>query len=83
MSELIDRQQYPQLDVIAWHMAGKRWIEPSEAFSLYEANWKYVEVGQLTERERALIAQLALSYGNGLFAPLQGQPIEIEGVRCV
>jgi len=74
---------YPQLRLIAWHITGVDEIPARQAFTLYETNWSYVSVNQLSQKEITLVRRLALEYGNGVFAPRGGQPIMLDGVHYV
>lgn len=82
-TSMIPRALYPQLDHICWHISGHDWVTPQEAFALYEANWAYVDVHQLSQTEKELLTALCKTQGGGLFSPKGGQPISLEGVVCV
>ncbi|MBB4196129.1 hypothetical protein GGE45_006288 [Rhizobium aethiopicum] len=43
-----------------------RAMPASEAFALYERNWRFVDSGRLTEREAQLIHKLAAAHGKGV-----------------
>lgn len=79
----ICRTDYPELDLICWHMGGVSHVPRDQAFAIYEANWAYVDVRRLQPAEIALITELAREFGKGLFAPKSGQPIILDGVYCV
>ena len=72
---------YPELRLISWHITGMDSIPAKQAFALYEANWSYVRVNQLSAKEIDLVRRLALDYGGGIFAPHGGQPIQLAGVH--
>ena len=56
---------YPGLACLAWNRDPARPIPGREAFALYEANWRHVDVAALTLAERQLIADLADRFGHG------------------
>ncbi len=56
---------FPELARLAWNRDPSRPISGEEALGLYEANWRHVEVGALTEPERQLIRILADRFGDG------------------
>jgi transcriptional regulator with XRE-family HTH domain len=56
---------YPQLHKLAWQLPGVEDLSPPEALSLYERNWRHVDVAALTAGERALIDALAATLGKG------------------
>jgi len=62
---VVEVAEYPALADIAWNRTA-RFISARDAFSLYERNWRFVDRGGLTERERALIDRLARRYGGGI-----------------
>ena len=56
---------YPQLRDIAWNRSAEM-IPASEAFALYERNWRFVEADRLEDRERALVERLKIEFGHGV-----------------
>jgi hypothetical protein len=54
---------YPQLQDLAWNRVDE-FIPASEAFQLYERNWRVLDPSMLDERERALIERLKTELGN-------------------
>ncbi|MFY9180549.1 MAG: hypothetical protein WAO12_12360 [Venatoribacter sp.] len=62
----IDRQQYPELNLILWDTT-QRYLSEERAFNTYETRWKYVDETKLCEAEKALIARLIKEIGKGLF----------------
>jgi hypothetical protein len=56
---------YAELARLAWNRDPSRPISGEEAFGLYEANWRHVEVASLSVQERALIKSLADRFGAG------------------
>lgn len=59
-------RDYPQLALIAWSRWPDDVITAEEAFGLYESNWRFVDVEQLSDQERALIEGLTEACGRGL-----------------
>jgi hypothetical protein len=57
---------YPQLQLISWNRHADDTITGEEAFGLYEANWRFVDVDKLEPHEREMITRLAQAYGRGL-----------------
>ncbi len=62
---MIELCNYPQLADIAWNRTQTR-IPESEAFALYERNWRFIDSAHLIRRERNLIGRLAKNFGNGI-----------------
>lgn len=56
---------YPQLKSLAWQMHGVAEIDPAQALSLYERNWRHVDPDSLSLKERALVQALAEKLGGG------------------
>lgn len=54
---------YPQLKQLAWQVHGIDELTPAEALSIYERNWRHVDVQALTPRERDLIDALRIALG--------------------
>ena len=55
---------YPQLKDLAWNRIDE-FIPASDAFKLYERNWRLLDPSTLEDRERALIERLKNELGNG------------------
>jgi hypothetical protein len=55
---------YPQLKDLAWNRVDE-FIPASDAFKLYERNWRLLDPSTLEDRERALIERLKTELGNG------------------
>ena len=55
---------YPQLERLAWQQHGVVEVSPAEALSLYERNWRHVDLLAMDPREHALVKAL----GDGLSA---------------
>ena len=56
---------YPQLRLLAWNLKESSTISAEEALSLYERNWRHVDVEALSDSESALIDTLVRTVGNG------------------
>lgn len=53
---------YPQLKQLAWQVHGTEELTPAEALSIYERNWRHVDVQALELRERQLVDALRLGF---------------------
>lgn len=60
--------QFPELARLVWNGDAARPISGEEALSLYERNWRFVDVDRLSADEAGLIRFLAQAYGNGVLA---------------
>jgi hypothetical protein len=58
--------QYPQLRLIAWNFAADDVLNERDALAIYERNWRFVDVAQLTTDERQFIDYLRDAFGNGV-----------------
>ena len=56
---------YPQLQQLSWHIPGVAELTPSEAFGLYERNWRHLELAQMVTSERELLKTLISTLGGG------------------
>lgn len=54
---------YPQLKQLAWQVHGIDDLTPTEALSIYERNWRHLDVQTLNPRERDLIDALRVALG--------------------
>jgi len=54
---------YPQLKKLAWQVHGIDALTPVEALSIYERNWRHVDVKALELHEQQLIDALRLGLG--------------------
>lgn len=54
---------YPQLKQLAWQVHGTDELTPAEALSIYDRNWRHVDVNALEPRERQLIDALRIGLG--------------------
>lgn len=59
--------EYPELKFLAWSRRPDGWIDGSEALSLYETNWGFVNFEKMTEKEKELLDVLVEKFGNGVF----------------
>lgn len=65
LPQRIRLDDYPQLRQLAWQLQGIEELTPHEAFSLYERNWRHVDVAALPPAERLLIDSLGQALGKG------------------
>lgn len=54
---------YPQLKQLAWQVHGTDELTPVEALSIYDRNWRHVDVKALEPHERQLIDALHIGLG--------------------
>lgn len=62
---LVDIHAYPNLHLLCWNRT-ERFIPASDAFALYERNWRFVDESALQPAEHELIQRLARDYGGGM-----------------
>lgn len=62
---IVHLPDFPQLRDLAWNRTDE-YIPSSEAFQLYERNWRFVEPGRLDPEERALLERLKARFGGGV-----------------
>ena len=62
---MINVDDYPNLSLIAWNRQ-RRLVTEEEALALYEANWRLIDVMNLTAKEQALIDRLVRTHGKGV-----------------
>jgi hypothetical protein len=62
----IQLQDYPQLRLLAWNLPLDASVDELEALSLYERNWRFVEVARLSDSETQLIEYLRVTVGKGV-----------------
>lgn len=63
--QMIDREQYPELDLIMWDRAD-RYVTPQDALHLYETRWRFVDKERLCNKEKTLIRKLTDDHGHGV-----------------
>ena len=66
MAEQVIPDDYPELRLICWHRRTDQPMDEEDAFMLYERNWRYVDQGNLTAAELALIERLKQAFGHGV-----------------
>lgn len=54
---------YPQLKQLAWQVQGVETLSPTEAWNIYDRNWRHINEQALTVHERQLIDALRLAFG--------------------
>jgi transcriptional regulator with XRE-family HTH domain len=52
---------YPQLKQLAWQVHGVDELTPAEALSIYERNWRHIDVPALQPHEQQLVDALRLA----------------------
>ena len=57
---------YPQLKLLAWQLQGTEEISPVAAWSIYERNWRHLDLPSLQPAERQLIEALRIGLGGGV-----------------
>jgi len=59
----IHLSDYPQLKQLAWQVHGTDELSPTEALSIYERNWRHIDVQSLDPREQQLVEALRVALG--------------------
>jgi transcriptional regulator with XRE-family HTH domain len=59
----IHLSDYPQLKQLAWQVHGTDELTPIEALSIYERNWRHVDVQALEPHEKQLVEALHIGLG--------------------
>ena len=54
---------YPQLKQLAWQVQGTDELTPGEALSIYERNWRHLDLSAMEPGERDLVDALRLALG--------------------
>jgi len=54
---------YPALKLLAWQVHGTDELTPAEALSIYERNWRHVDVSALQPHEQQLVEALRMGLG--------------------
>ena len=52
---------YPQLKQLAWQVHGVDALTPAEALSIYERNWRHIDLAALQPHEQQLVDALRLA----------------------
>lgn len=63
---MVTLKDFPQLRQLAWNRPADACLDDAEAFALYEANWRLVDLNDMAPTERALLARLLAEQGAGL-----------------
>ncbi len=63
---VIPLADFTQLKRIAWQLGDLTTVTPREALSLYERNWRHVDVASLDDVERAFLRRLVDTFGGRL-----------------
>ena len=63
--EVLNVKDYPQLHLLCWARHSDH-ITRSDAFSLYEGNWRFIDENALDVGERQLITALSSEFGKGV-----------------
>lgn len=63
--EQIPIQQYPQLKELAWQLKKDAVVSPKDALNIYERNWRFIDIENMSLQEKALIEQLKNQIGGG------------------
>lgn len=59
----IPLSNYPQLQKLAWQIRPTETLKPAEALSIYERNWRHLDLEALAPDERELIDALQDAFG--------------------
>lgn len=57
---------YPLLREIAWSTDPEAQLSPSEAFAIYERNWRHLDRDAMGAKERRLLERLTATVGKGV-----------------
>jgi hypothetical protein len=58
--------EYPELALLIWSGDAARPILASNAFSIYERNWRFVDASRLSDREAQFVRDLTAAFSNGV-----------------
>ncbi|WP_374029954.1 helix-turn-helix domain-containing protein [Bdellovibrio bacteriovorus] len=53
---------YEQLKRLAWQLKDTKELTPEEALSLYERNWRHVDIGAMEPKEKELLERLLKAF---------------------
>ena len=56
---------FPQLKQLAWQVDGTETLSPTEAWNIYDRNWRHMNEQALAVHERQLIDALRIAFGGG------------------
>jgi hypothetical protein len=59
-------KDYEQLKFLCWNIKDNISLSPEEVLSIYERNWRWIEVDKLQQDEKELIQNLVHDYGRGV-----------------
>ena len=57
---------YPMLREIAWSTAPNAELSPTDAFAIYERNWRHLDQDAMSAKERKLLDRLTATVGKGV-----------------
>jgi transcriptional regulator with XRE-family HTH domain len=63
--QCIRPEDHAQLRQLAWHLTPGTVLSPAEALTLYERNWRHVDVAAMADTERDLLSALVQADGGG------------------
>jgi len=63
LKKKIKLTDYPELKKLAWQLKSTKELTAKEALSLYERNWRHVDIDNMKEKERDLIQSLLHYFG--------------------
>ena len=58
--------RYPQLRLIASQLTETAILTEAEALTLYERNWRFLDLGTMDDEERRFLDSLARGVGKGV-----------------
>lgn len=58
----IELDHYPGLKAIAWHVTGRNYLKPVEAWDLYERNNRHLDFDSLSASEKSLLKSLERAF---------------------
>ena len=64
-NDMIKQDNYPTLKLLCWSQQSE-YISRRDAFSIYERNWRFVELDKLAVHENQLIDELKIEFGHGV-----------------
>jgi hypothetical protein len=62
----IQLSNFPQLRQLAWQVSDAEKLNPMEAWSIYERNWRHIDQAALTNEELQLIKALQQAVGGAV-----------------
>lgn len=61
----VETRNFPNLQLLCWNRNAP-FLTERDAFSLYERNWRFVDIRNMPEVERVLIHKLTEKFGRGI-----------------